>query len=334
MATAVNQPTAAVPPIIDAEFQPEPHPTMALAVLRPIVDIDAAKQMLQEFQKFVDFYLVENEDYGKIPGIKKPSLWKSGADKLCEIYGLEETYTELRITEDWEKGLFDYVIQCSLTRNGIVRGVGVGSCSSYESKYRWRDAQRKCPDCQKESIIKSKFDDCGWFCFPKKGGCGAKFAAEDPAILEQEVGKVLNPDMADVKNTILKMAKKRAKVDATLAATRSSGIFTQDVEENGAPSIAPDRDDQAPVWDDMQPTAAAPVAAPAAKRPAAAAHTSDAGGEPISERDRKSLYQLMGRNGRSHDQLVMFLRSRFGIEAPTKITTGMFADVCLWAKGA
>jgi len=47
--------------------------------------------------------------------------------------------------------------------------------------------------------------------------------------------------VATLKNTILKMAKKRAKVDATLAATRSSGIFTQDIEDmaHDAPEPAP-----------------------------------------------------------------------------------------------
>ena len=32
-------------------------------------------------------------------------------------------------------------------------------------------------------------------------------------------------------NTILKMSKKRALVDAVLSATRSSGLFTQDIED-------------------------------------------------------------------------------------------------------
>jgi len=36
---------------------------------------------------------------------------------------------------------------------------------------------------------------------------------------------------ADIANTVLKMAKKRALVDAVLSATRSSGIFTQDTED-------------------------------------------------------------------------------------------------------
>lgn len=34
----------------------------------------------------------------------------------------------------------------------------------------------------------------------------------------------------NIANTILKMAKKRALIDAVLSATRSSGVFTQDIE--------------------------------------------------------------------------------------------------------
>jgi len=40
-----------------------------------------------------------------------------------------------------------------------------------------------------------------------------------------------NPNPADQYNTVLKMAKKRAYVDATLSATAASDIFTQDIEE-------------------------------------------------------------------------------------------------------
>ena len=40
-----------------------------------------------------------------------------------------------------------------------------------------------------------------------------------------------NLDPYSVINTIMKMAKKRALVDAVLSATRSSGIFTQDIED-------------------------------------------------------------------------------------------------------
>jgi hypothetical protein len=38
-------------------------------------------------------------------------------------------------------------------------------------------------------------------------------------------------DAPSISNTVLKMAKKRALVDATLSATRASGLFTQDLED-------------------------------------------------------------------------------------------------------
>ena len=44
-----------------------------------------------------------------------------------------------------------------------------------------------------------------------------------------------NPDIADVYNTVLKMAKKRAHIDAILTATGASDIFTQDYEPNEEP---------------------------------------------------------------------------------------------------
>ncbi len=43
--------------------------------------------------------------------------------------------------------------------------------------------------------------------------------------------KFKNQDSFTIINTLLKMAKKRALIDAVLSATRSSGIFTQDMED-------------------------------------------------------------------------------------------------------
>lgn len=43
--------------------------------------------------------------------------------------------------------------------------------------------------------------------------------------------KYKKQDAFNISNTILKMAKKRAIVDAVLSATRSSGIFSQDIED-------------------------------------------------------------------------------------------------------
>ncbi|HCO79988.1 hypothetical protein [Bacillus sp. (in: firmicutes)] len=46
----------------------------------------------------------------------------------------------------------------------------------------------------------------------------------------------IDQDPFNIVNTLLKMAKKRALIDAVLSATRSSGIFTQDIEDLPKPS--------------------------------------------------------------------------------------------------
>lgn len=211
--------------------------------LTPVMNLTLAKSRLAEFQQFVKEYMVEGEDYGLIPGTQKKTLYKPGADKLCELYGLNDSYKVIDRLVDFDRGLFDYEIECTLSRDCAPIATGLGSCSSFEGKYRWRDSKQKCPVCGKETIIKGKEEyGGGYICFAKKGGCGAKFNDDDERITGQTMGQVENDDIATLKNTILKMAKKRAKVDATLAATRSSGVFTQDIgdpEGQKKPAAAP-----------------------------------------------------------------------------------------------
>jgi ribosomal protein L37AE/L43A len=205
-------------------------------VLMPVMNIELAKNRLAQFQEFVKGYLKEEEDYGTIPGTPKPTLYKPGADKLCELYGLADNYEILTQVEDFKADppLFDYTIKCTLTsrRDDSLVASGLGSCNSYEGKYKYRELQRTCPSCGKQAIIRGKEEyGGGWLCWKKKDGCGMKFSGGDKSIEDQQAGKIFNDDIPTLKNTILKMAKKRAKVDATLAATRSSGIFTQDMED-------------------------------------------------------------------------------------------------------
>jgi hypothetical protein len=236
--------TTMEPEVIDAEETGalvRRHPRDV--VLMPVMDVALAKQRLIELQEFCAGYLQESKDggqdggdYGVIPGAgKKKVLLKSGAEKLCDVYGLADRYRILTKVEDFNLGLFDYTIECDLTRktDEMFVGSGLGSCSSFESKYRWRDAHRKCPQCGSDNIIKGKEEyGGGWLCWKKKGGCGATFSDTDPAIMDQKVGRTENPDIIDAKNTVLKIAKKRAKIDAVIGVTRSSGIFTQDLEEH------------------------------------------------------------------------------------------------------
>jgi hypothetical protein len=204
--------------------------------LQPIYELRTFQLQLTKFQEFVKDYLVPGTDFGKIPGTDKDTLFKPGAEKLAEIYGFYADFTMTKEIEDWDKEppLFDYTVKCLIKRrrDDAIMGTCIASCNSYEGKYKWRDAKRSCPACGKQAIIKGKAEyGGGWLCFKKQEGCGAKFAEKDSAIIDQPTGKVPNEDIATQKNTVLKMAQKRALVGATIAATRSSGIFTQDIED-------------------------------------------------------------------------------------------------------
>lgn len=221
-----------------------PYPDQSLAF---VMSVDQAKTQLAELQEFVKSVMVEDEDYGVIPGTQKPTLLKPGAEKLCEIYGLAQHIEVTTRIENWEQGFFHYEVKATLTskRTGGLVSEGIGSCNTKEARYRWRNAQRVCPQCGQETIIKGKDEyGGGWLCWKSKGGCGAKFADGAESIENQVQGRVENDDPYTLVNTVLKLAKKRALVDATLSATRSSALFTQDVEDMGLaeePPVRPQR---------------------------------------------------------------------------------------------
>lgn len=197
--------------------------------------VQAVREQVNDIQLLMKEVMHEGEHYGVIPGTNgKPSLLKAGAEKLGFMFRL---IPDLEVTEKpHENGHVEFIIKCRLINieTGKCVGSGVGSASTLETKYRYRNASRKCPQCGAEAIIKGKTEyGGGWVCFKNKGGCGAKFTDNDPGIMVQEVGKVENPDIADCYNTVLKMAKKRAHIDAMLTATAASDIFTQDIEDFG-----------------------------------------------------------------------------------------------------
>lgn len=175
----------------------------------------------------------DGEHFGKIPGCgPKPTLLKPGAEVLAMTFGLAPTFKIERT--DLTGGHREYQVVCTLTHiaTGAVVSEGLGCATTMESKHRWRGGGRLCPECGKATIIKGKAQyGGGWLCFEKKGGCGGKWKEGDPAIEDQDTGRVENPDPADQYNTVLKMAKKRAQVDCTLTACGASDLLSQDLED-------------------------------------------------------------------------------------------------------
>ncbi len=116
-------------------------------------------------------------DYGVIPGCRKPSLYKAGAEKLAAYYGYSTSIEVVNRYENYDKSLVLYEIKVTVFSNdGRIIAEGIGAANSRERKF-------------------------------------------------------LRGDFFSQINTVLKIAKKRAYVDAVLTATGSSSLFTQDMED-------------------------------------------------------------------------------------------------------
>jgi hypothetical protein len=193
------------------------------------MDPTVVVEQVRRVEQVRQLVMKPDEHYGKIPGTTKDTLYKAGAEILGLAFNLDCQYEEEVIPLKNEHREYKFVCIVFNRTTGLRLGSGVGSCSTMESKYRWRKAEMVCPKCGRSAIIKGLEEyGGGWVCWKKNGGCGAKFEDNDPEILNQPRGRVENPDIADTYNTVRKMSKKRAFVDGTLTVTASSGMFTQE----------------------------------------------------------------------------------------------------------
>jgi hypothetical protein len=177
---------------------------MAVVENRPLTAVEIRTQvnLIQEVMKAV---MKKDTHYGVIPGCQKPSLWKPGAEKLLATFRVaSETVVEDLSTGDEAR----YRVTRKGLSNGTFIGSGVGECSSSEEKYKWRGV-----------VCDAEFDD----------------TPEDRRRLKYKrdgtTTKQIRTNPADVANTVLKMADKRAYVALALNVTAASDIFTQDIED-------------------------------------------------------------------------------------------------------
>ncbi len=174
--------------------------------------------------------LVVDVDYGIIPGTDRHTLFKAGAEKLCQFYGLvSRIEVTPRIGDNVTAPAVRYDATCFIhhgSTDGPIVATGYGTANSWEKRYL--RPSTPCPICGAPALMKSKFGP-GMYCNPKAGGCGANVPTED---LPPSDPKGVVTTAHDLGNTLAKMAEKRSHVDATLRATATSGLFTQDVVED------------------------------------------------------------------------------------------------------
>ncbi len=173
----------------------------------PAIVLTHAKTV-QEVMKSV---MKQNVHYGAIPGAgDKPTLLKSGAEVLCMTFRIADRY---EVTDLSSNGAIRYRVTCvgQHQTTGEVLGSGLGECSTDEEKYRWRKAV-----CKEE--FEATAPDMRRVKFGRKQG--GHYTVEQ-----------IRTEPADLANTVLKMACKRAKIAMVLNVTAASDMFSQDLED-------------------------------------------------------------------------------------------------------
>lgn len=201
-------------------------PFDAYSATEMAVRLEDLASRLGVVQEFFNRVMVKDQDYGVIPGTDKPALLKPGAEKLCELYGYAPMVKHVDEERDIQTGFYHCRVTVALVskKTGESVAEGTGSANTHESRYRWRWV---------------------WADKVPAGLDKAHLTSRTVGRNNSTQYRLENDDPWSLWNTVLKMAKKRALVDVTLSATRSSGLFTQDAEafedyvEGGAEPKAP-----------------------------------------------------------------------------------------------
>lgn len=253
-----------------------------------VAEVRSNVNLIQEVMKSV---MKKDVHYGVVPGCgMKPTLLKPGAEKIMATFKLS---ADPVIDDLSNSDCVKYRITVKLnTFAGVFVGSGIGECSSDEEKFKWRKAIGKEFDETPEDRRRSKWAN----------------GKEGPYQLSQ-----VRTNPADLANTVLKMAKKRALVDAVLTATAASDIFNQDIEE---------------LPEELRQEEAAPVGKPAVEMPQEKKpdpKTSSA--SVISEPQAKRLYAISKGSGYSDEDVKAYLSKNYGIDSSKAIAREHYEDI-------
>lgn len=232
-----------------------------------VLPVEMAVHTYRRMAEFVKEIMREDIDFGVIPGTgSKPSLYLAGAEKLAKLFRIYPEFEIVEKVERWDRDdpLFYYQICCILHEIGtdVKVGEGVGSANSREDRYAYRWVEEKdalamdldLTDLEKRASItrvpdfalknRETPDVNPQYGKPEEEWDRLQALVDAGKIIKQEsrgnwtmytLGttryRVPNPEIYSLINTILKMAKKRAYVDAVSMATMASEFFTQDLED-------------------------------------------------------------------------------------------------------
>jgi hypothetical protein len=274
---------------------------------------DQVLQRVRAVQKLMDAVMKDNTHYGKIPGTKKPTLYKAGSEQILAMFQIAvEPIVEDLSNEDECR----IRVICRLTSiaNGKYLGSGIGEASSSEQKYMWRKIVSKA-EWEHYQANQPGHTRLRFFSYWENG--------------QRQEGKEeqVRTHVPDIRNTILKMAKKRAQIDATLTVTGCSDMFEQDLEdlpEEIQGQIADQQQKAAP--EPIKPTTKKPSPNVQAEPKPQAAAAQPADGEFLTENQRKMMFAIQGLVGMPDTTFKGFLE-KHGVTTRSKVPKALFQDV-------
>lgn len=159
--------------------------------------------------------MTEGIHYGQIPGTIKKTLYQAGAEKICMTFRLAPRY-EVEDLSEPHNNFYRYRAKCQLVtiRDGLFVGSAMGEASTAEEKYQWEKA-----------VNERHFDTMD----PTKRRIHFK---KDGTEVQQ-----VQRNCADLANTVLKIACKRAYVSAVKGATAASDILDVDLDEEAVADL-------------------------------------------------------------------------------------------------
>lgn len=274
-------------------------PQQGLALL----SVETVKARIQLIQKVMRSVMKDGTHYGKIPGAgEKRTLFKPGAELLGATFRIAPSYK----TEDLsDSDSVRYRVTCIGTHQdaGIVLGEGMGEASTNEEKYRWRNA-----------VCDEEFDE----------------AAEDRRRIKWQRGngsvyqrKQIRTTPADVANTVLKMACKRAQVAMAINVTGCSDMFTQDLEDmpEELRGNAGGEDQQEPPRQQQKPQTQAPRST---------SSNGGSGGGKATEKQVKLIFSRMDAAGIPENDLL----TRYQLQHLNDIPFAKVDDCLAWIAQA
>ena len=185
--------------------------TIEKGVISPTVNahaIQEVKVQIHLLQNMVKDLLIKGVDYGRIPGTPSDSLWDPGASQIISAFSCyvgERRFLKFEDSDTKISVCVEVPLISRETGKAVATGVGAASTLETKYKYRWvKDPGELGYIGEAMADLKTKSDGRG-----------------------ETLYRIPNPEYSELLNTIVKMASKRAEVDAAESLPGVASVLRQ-----------------------------------------------------------------------------------------------------------